>query len=69
MGVSVSSQGPGGKIVVRLLVFVTDHDIKTQISIKSDYIKSSFFSSSMVLVDLCPPLPAPEQCGPNHRVP
>lgn len=63
MGVSVSSQGPGGKIVVRLLVFVTDHDIKTQINIKSDYIKSFF---TMVLVDLCPSLPAAEQCGPNH---
>lgn len=66
MGVSVSSQGPGGKIVVRLLVFVTDHDIKTQINIKSDYIKSFL---TVVLVDLRPSLPAPEQCGPNHRVP
>lgn len=43
MGVSVSSQGPGGKILVRLLVFLSDHDIKTQINIKSDRIKSFFF--------------------------
>lgn len=30
MGVTVNSQGPGGKIVVRMCVFISDHHSQTE---------------------------------------
>lgn len=33
MGVTVNSQGPGGKIVVRLCVFVSHHDLECELQL------------------------------------
>ena len=39
MGVTVNSQGPGGKIVVRMCVFVSDHHCQTE-QLQSDITNS-----------------------------